>query len=95
MFLMYFKCETLLKLLSNIFSQRITAIRKYKKSAPIILVATKIDVRKSENLDALYISDRDKDRETKVTTAEGESLAKRMKSTKFIECSALSKVSLY
>ena len=65
-------------------------IRKFHKTAPIILVATKIDVREKEQLQMSNLNNKCK--RTTVSQKEGLLLAKRINANMFIECSALSKV---
>jgi GTPase SAR1 family protein len=76
-----------------LFFKRIPSIRKYNKDAPIILVATKIDIWEKDEMEHLDIRNLSKkEKKAKITTKEGKLLAKKINANEFIECSALSRV---
>jgi len=74
----------------NVRDKWIKEIREYIKDSPVILVATKTDLR-----DDVAFRDKMKDKgEHLISTVEGEKLAKEIKAKQYCECSALTQQGL-
>ena len=75
---------------SEIFHQWVPEITHHCQKTPFLLVGTQIDLRD----DAATIEKLAKNKQKPISAEQGEKLAKELKAVKYVECSALTQVSL-
>lgn len=74
----------------EIFHQWVPEITHHCQKTPFLLVGTQIDLRD----DAATIEKLAKNKQKPISAEQGEKLAKELKAVKYVECSALTQVSL-
>lgn len=74
-----------------LFAQWIPELQKYCPGVPYLLVGTRIDLRNDQKT----LENLSREGKTPISMGQGEKMAKELQAVKYVECSALTKVSNY
>lgn len=75
---------------NHVFKQWVPEITHHCQRTPFLLVGTQIDLRE----DATTVEKLAKNKQKSISFEQGEKLAKELKAVKYVECSALTQVSI-